>query len=279
MSLPSISVIVPSLNQGGFIDATLQSIVDQGYPNLELIVIDGGSKDETVGVIQKYASWISYWVSEPDAGQTDALIKGFSRAIGDIQCWINSDDQMANNSMFQVAEFFKSKPNAEAVFGDTAWIDRHGRLLRVQREIPFNRFIWLHTYNYIPCMSMYWRRSLYERVGGLNPCFDLAMDADLWSRFADVTKLYHVRRVWSHQRFYAEQKNVRLRSATEKEDERIRERCWGSVEPRFLFARRAAALGLRILWRAATGCYSPKYVRSLEKLAASSSERSFSDFK
>lgn len=278
MSLPTISVVVPSLNQGAFIDATLQSILGQRYPNLELIVIDGGSKDESVEVIRKYASSISYWISEPDAGQTDALIKGFSRAVGDIQCWINSDDQMANKSMFQVAEFFKRRPNAEAVFGDTAWIDWHGRLLRVQREIPFNRFIWLHTYNYIPCMSMYWRRSLYERVGGLDARFDLAMDADLWSRFADVTRIHHVRHVWSYQRFYAEQKNVRLRDVTEKEDELIRGRCWGSVEPRFLPAKRATALALRILWRAATGCYSRKYVRDLEKLAPNSSERSFVDF-
>ncbi|MDN5869437.1 MAG: glycosyltransferase [Nitrococcus sp.] len=279
MSLPTISVVVPSLNQGAFIEATLQSIVDQGYPNLELIVIDGGSKDESVDVIRKYSSSISYWISEPDAGQTNALIKGFSRAVGDIQCWINSDDQMANRSMFQVADFFQRMPDAEAVFGDTAWMDRHGRLLRIQREIPFNRFIWLHTYNYIPCMSMYWRRSLYERVGGLDSRFDLAMDADLWSRFSDVTRIYHVRDVWSYQRFYAEQKNIRLRDVTEKEDELIRGRCWGSVEPRFLPAKRATALALRILWRAATGCYSRTYVRNLEKVTGDSTERSFADLK
>lgn len=274
MSLPSISVVVPSFNQAAFIEATFRSILDQGYPNLELIVIDGGSKDGSVDVIRKYESSISYWVSEPDAGQTDALIKGFSRAVGEIQCWMNSDDQMTNKSMFQVADFFNRKPNAEAVFGDMVWIDRHGRPLRIQREMPFNRFIWLHTYNYIPCMSMYWRRSLYERVGGLDQSFHLAMDADLWSRFADVTRIHHVRRVWSYQRFYAEQKNRSLRDMSDKEDQRIRQRCWGSLEPRFLPVKRATAIALRVLWRAATGCYSLKYVRSLEKLETNQSGRS-----
>lgn len=274
MILPSISVVVPSFNQAAFIEATLRSILDQGYPDLELIVIDGGSTDGSVDVIRKHESSISYWVSEPDAGQTDALIKGFSRAVGEIQCWINSDDQMANKSMFQVADFFNRRPDAEAVFGDTVWINRDGRPLRIQREIPFNRFIWLHTYNYIPGMSMYWRRSLYERVGGLDPRFDLAMDADLWSRFADVTRIYHVRRVWSYQRFYAEQKNTSLRAMSDQEDQLIRQRCWGTPEPGSLTVKRTTAIALRVLWRAATGCYSPNYVRSLEKLEANQSGRS-----
>lgn len=274
MNLPSISVVVPSFNQAMFIEETLRSILDQDYPNLELIVIDGGSKDGSVDVIRKYESSISYWVSEPDAGQTDALIKGFSRASGEIQCWINSDDQMTDKSMFQVAKFFNEKPDAEAVFGDTIWIDRDGRPLRTQREIPFNRFIWLHTYNYIPGMSMYWRRALYERVGGLDPRFDLAMDADLWSRFADMTKIYHMRHIWSYQRFYAEQKNSSLRSMSDAEDEFIRQRCWGTSRPKFLPIKRATAIVMRVLWRAATGCYSLNYVRRLEKIKANKNLRS-----
>jgi glycosyltransferase involved in cell wall biosynthesis len=264
MSL-KISVVVPSYNQGHYLDETLQSVISQNYPNLELIVMDGGSNDNSVDVIERHSANIAYWVSKRDGGQTHALVDGFRRSTGDIQCWINSDDLMKAGCLFEVEEFFLNNPSAQFVFGDTTWIDKDGRILREQREIGFNLFIWMYTYNYIPGMSAYWRRDLYESVGGLDPSFNLAMDADLWSRFAQVAKLYHVRRSWSCMRYYPEQKNVALRSQSELEDLRIRQRYWGPNRPRFQILRKGLASVLRIFARVIMGCYQFIYRRYLSR--------------
>ena len=263
MNLPKISVVVPSFNQAKFLERTLRSILDQKYPNLELIVMDGGSNDGSVEILERYSSSISYWVSRPDGGQTQALIQGFSRATGEIECWLNSDDLFQPNALFEVADFFFKHPEADAVFGDTTWIDPDDNVLRVQREMRFNRFIWMYTHNYIPGMSMFWRRSLYERVGGLDASFQLAMDADLFIRFAHAGRISHVRRQWSKMRFYPEQKNIRLRDISDAEDKRIRARYWATEAPPLLWLRKAVARSLRIGWRLLTGCYYPGYRRYL----------------
>lgn len=265
MKYPKISVIVPSYNQAEYLEKTLRSVIDQEYPGVELIVIDGGSDDGSVDILTKYDEHISFWVSEPDEGQTDALIKGFNKSTGEIQCWLNSDDLHEPNTLMGVASYFENKPDVDAVFGSTIWIDSEGKPLRVHHEIPFNKFIWLHTYNYIPGMSMFWRRSIYERSGGLNKKFNLAMDADLWSRFSEIGKIGHVREVWSRMRFYPEQKNRLLRDASDIEDDVIRARAWGTDRPNFLSLKRSTAQVTRILWKLFTGCYPFGYSRYLEK--------------
>ena len=261
----TISIVIPSFNQDRYLESTLSSVVSQKYPGTELIVIDGGSTDDSVNIIKKFESKISYWVSEPDGGQTQGLIKGFNASTGDIQCWLNSDDLMIPGTLREVSAFFGSHPNIDAVFGNTTWIDEDGSLIRKQKEIPFNRFIWLYTYNYIPGMSMFWRKSLYEKVGGLNPEFNLAMDADLWIRFSEIGRIAHVRRTWSAQRYYQDQKNVRLRADSDKEDLKIRRRYWGQEYPSFYIAKKLIAQTVRILWKFVTGCYSVNYRKDLNK--------------
>lgn len=263
MNSLKISVVVPSFNQGRYLRKTLDSIVGQNYPNLELIVMDGGSTDDSVPIIKEYENYITYWVSGPDGGQTPALVAGFARSTGDIQCWINSDDLMKPGCLAEVDQFFRQNPSAEFVYGDTTWIDKDGNVLREHREIDFNLFVWMYTYNYIPGMSAYWRRDLYQRAGGLDPSFNLAMDADLWARFAEVTKLHHVRRSWSCMRYYPEQKNVALRAASTEEDKRIRTRYWKSDKPRFSSAKRLAAQSIRMSARFLNGCYDLNYQRHL----------------
>ncbi len=266
MTIPKISVVIPSYNQGNYLERTLLSVIDQQYPNLELIVMDGGSTDNSVDIIKKYESEIAYWVSESDNGQTDALAKGFNKSTGDIQCWLNSDDLHEPMTLKSVAEYFSKHPNIDAVFGGTLWIDEHDKPLRVQHEIPFNRFIWLHTYNYIMGMSMFWRRGIYERSGGLNPEFILAMDGDLWARFSNVGKIGHVRKIWSRMRFYPDQKNRRLREASDREDLLIRAREWGTENPPFLSSKRKIAQLLRVSWKLLSGCYPIGYRRYMEKM-------------
>ena len=253
--LPKISVVTPSFNQGQYIEATIKSVLEQGYPNVEYIIMDGGSTDGTVGIIEKYSEHLAYWVSEPDEGQTDALIKGFDRASGDILCWLCSDDLFEPGALREVAQIFAEHRDWQVVYGDSLWMDGEGRPIRPKKEIGFNHFIWMYDYNYLPQPSTFWRRGIYEQVGGLDAQMNLAMDADLWARFAERTTLHHVSRTWSRMRYYPEQKNRRLRARSDEEDALIRSR-YLPDEPTWL--RRLKwfyAKGLRVALKLARGAY------------------------
>jgi glycosyltransferase involved in cell wall biosynthesis len=264
-ALPKISVVVPSFNQAKYLELTLRSIIDQNYPNLELIVIDGGSTDGSPDIISRYENRIKFWCSEPDGGQTHGIVKGFSHATGDILCFINSDDLLEHGSLYDVGRYFTQHPEADAVYGNTLWIDAEGKAIRPQKEIPFSRFIFLHTYNYIPGMSMFWRRAIYDRSGGLNPDFQMAFDADMWMRFSDHGTIKHVARQWSRMRRYSEQKTMRLRELTIREDMLVRSRYWkDQAMPSTYYLRRKIALVIRIAWKLLTGCYGWGYQRYMK---------------
>ncbi|MGA2536511.1 MAG: glycosyltransferase family 2 protein [Terracidiphilus sp.] len=265
LRLPKISVVVPSLNQSNYLEATLLSILDQSYPDLELIVIDGGSTDGSSEIVRKYAKQIKFWCSEPDGGQTQGLIKGFSRTTGEIQCFLNSDDLFEPGVLLEVGQYFLKHPGVDAVYGNALWVDFEGKPIRPQKEIPFNRFIFLYTYNYIPGMSMFWRRAIYNQAGGLNPAFQLAFDADLWMRVSDCGgRIKHTARQWSRMRRYPDQKTVRMREVTLREDMLIRMRYWkGQAMPSTYAIRRKIALSIRIIWKLLTGCYALGYCRDI----------------
>ena len=254
-----LSIVIPTLNQGEYIEATLDSLLaqcDVTHEELEIIVIDGGSRDGTIGAVKLRESRIAKWVSEPDRGQTDALRKGFSYATGDIFGWLCSDDLLEPWTAREVLDFFQRTPQVDFVYGDAAWVDRSGSFLRPKKEIPFNWFIWLHDHNYIPQPAAFWRRSLHERVGGLHAGFDLAMDADLFARFALETRPTHMSRPWARMRSYPEQKNQRLREASNREDRIIRERLGVSFRNQFIVRLRyGAAKACRVCWKLALGAY------------------------
>jgi glycosyltransferase involved in cell wall biosynthesis len=252
---PKISVVTPSFNQGRYIESTIKSVLDQGYPNLEYLIMDGGSTDGTVEIIEKYSDQLTYWVSEPDEGQTDALIKGFNRASGDILCWLCSDDLFEARTLQEVAEIFVQHPDWEVVYGDSFWIDADGRPIRFKKEIPYYNFVWMYDHDYLPQPSTFWRRGIYEKVGGLDVRMELSMDSDLWSRFAEHTALHHVPLAWSRMRFYPEQKNRRLRPKSDEEDVLIRSR-YLPDEPRWLRRlKRFLAKGLRVALKLARRAY------------------------
>jgi glycosyltransferase involved in cell wall biosynthesis len=182
--LPKISIVVPSYNQGGFIGATLQSIIDQRYPNLELIVIDGGSTDNTLAVIKQYEAHLAWWVSEPDAGQTAAINKGFMRSTGDIMAWINSDDLIAPGALYRVAGFFSKHPEIQVVYGDRILINDEG--LEIGRWVlPRHSNRALKWADYIPQESLYWTRRAWNLIGcRLDESFHFAMDWDFLLRLS-----------------------------------------------------------------------------------------------
>ena len=222
--LPTISIVTCSYQQGRFLGATMRSVLNQQYPHLDYVVIDGSSKDESPAIIAMYESSLSYWISEKDNGQTDALKKGFAKATGEIQGWLCSDDILLPNALQTVGEFFRDNPNIGAVYGDALWIDANGKPIRAKREMGFNQFVFLHDHNYIPQPSMFWRKSLYEAVGGLDESFNLAMDSDLWARFSEKTEIAHIPQYLSCMRFYPEQKTRSMKPAGRLEDLRIRTR-------------------------------------------------------
>ncbi|MGQ4646871.1 glycosyltransferase [Lyngbya aestuarii] len=255
MTWPKITVVTPSYNQAPFLEATLQSVLSQEYPNLEYIVIDGGSTDGSVEIISRYADHLTYWVSEPDGGQTDALNKGFAKATGDIVCWLCSDDLLEPGSLQEVVQFFQKNPQARVVYGDTTWVDIDNKPIRKRKELPFNRFIFLYEHNFIPQPSTFWRLDLHEEVGGLDSAFDASMDADLWIRFADVTYLHHVRRPWSRMRLHPEQKTQRLQDKRRTEAQILRQRYFGNEPDWFFGFKKILAKGIRVTWKLSAGCY------------------------
>lgn len=220
----SISIVTCSYQQARYLDATMRSVLEQSPAGVEYIVIDGGSTDGSADIIRLHAASLHYWVSERDRGQTDALIKGFSHATGDIQGWLCSDDLLLPGALDTVTHFFERHPEVQAAYGDSLWIDGAGRYLRPKKEMGFSRFALLFDHNYISQPSMFWRRELYEEVGGLDPHFNLAMDADLWERFSQKTHIAHIPAYLSCMRYYPEQKTRAQRPNSMQEYEEIRRR-------------------------------------------------------
>jgi len=255
MRLPRITVVTPTYNQAEFITETLESIHGQNYPELEHIVMDGGSDDGTVEILERWDGLITHWESGPDEGQTDALIKGFRHATGDILCWLNSDDLFYPRTLREVAERFTADRRMQFIYGDATWINRRGDPIVTKREHGFNRFIWFYDHNFIPQPSAFWTRDIYEQVGGLDPLFDYAMDADLWIRFADVTKPVHARRMWSMMRFYPEQKNTQFRHRTQIEGGQIRSRYGPPPSQAVSTIAKYSAKTLRKTYKLITGGY------------------------
>jgi hypothetical protein len=162
---------------------------------------------------------------------------------------------LSPGALHEVANFFEHHPAAQVVTGDVELMRADGSMWRVQRQLPFMRFLWLNDHNYIGQSSTFWRRELYERVGGLDASFNLAMDGDLFGRFADVTRLYKVSHIWSRFRVYDQQKTARLLEEGAEENQRIRRRYYPSETAFGFQARRLVARPLRLLLKLAMGCY------------------------
>ncbi len=219
------SIVVPSYNQGGTIGQTLDSLIAQKQDvDLEIIVMDGGSTDETCQEIRMREANISKWVSQPDAGQADALIKGYSFTTGEILGWLNSDDLLLPGALKKVSKVFSTQVDIDLVYGDMLVIDCENEVIKKQREIDFDSDVLLWVYNYIPQPSAFWTRRAYDQSGGLDRFKHCAMDYELWVRMlSSGAKFKHIAEYLSCFRVYASQKNQRYRSISDLEDLEVRD--------------------------------------------------------
>jgi len=211
---PKISVITPSYNQGVFLEETICSVFDQDYPNLEYIIIDGGSTDESVNIIQKYKERLFYWISEADHGQTDALNKGFRIATGEILCWINSDDLLCPGSLQYVADHFANHPSSLWCTGLCALINSEGvQQKEIAVDTDLSSALWLMHMKYnraaILQPSTFWRSEVLQRVGLLREDLHYAFDFEFFYR---IRKEYgtpvQLNRCFSKFRFHEHSKSV-----------------------------------------------------------------------
>jgi len=181
MPTPLVSIVTPSYNQGQFIGATLDSILSQDYPNLELIVMDGGSTDNTVDVLKTYTDPRLSWVSERDNGQTHAINKGLARAKGEILAYLNSDDVYMPNMIAFSVDYLEKHPDIGAVYGDNYLIDAEGNTLSLRRSFPFPQSL---KEVRISQPSLFWRKSVTDKIGLFDERFHYTMDTEYWWRMA-----------------------------------------------------------------------------------------------
>jgi glycosyltransferase involved in cell wall biosynthesis len=198
-ALPKITVVTPSYNQAPFLEQTIRSVLGQLYDNLEYIVIDGGSNDGSVEILQRYASQLTYWVSEKDRGQAEALNKGFSRATGDIFCWLNSDDFLLPGALAEVARAFREP--VDFIYGDCISFSDKGTRSLVNRPPEHSREL-LTIVDYVVQPSSFWRRSLWEKTGRLSEELHYAFDWEWFLRADLLGKFQKVGFIFSGYRFH-----------------------------------------------------------------------------
>ena len=184
-ALPKISIVTPSFNQGEYIEETIRSVLLQNYPNLEYIVIDGGSTDKTIEIIKKYAQWITYWVSEPDNGQSHALNKGVEKCTGEIFNWINSDDFYSQNALFSIAQAFRQS-NGDVVAGyNNRFIEKNGQYItttKVRLEIceELEQTLFFHS---LRQASTFFKLDQIKLLHGLNAKLNYVMDTEMFIQY------------------------------------------------------------------------------------------------
>jgi glycosyltransferase involved in cell wall biosynthesis len=203
-----ISIVTPSYNQAAYIEETLRSVLAQEYPHIEYLIVDGGSTDGTVEIIQKYQDQLAGWTSEPDRGQTDAINKGFGRARGEILAWLNSDDTYEPGAVAAAVKYLQEHPQVGMVYGDCNYINESGAVIGKFRAAQTNYRLLRQGYTRIPQQTMFFRAELWKRLGPLDPSFYFAMDYDLWTRLAKHTEIKYVPQTWANFRLHTSGKSI-----------------------------------------------------------------------
>lgn len=220
---PLVSIITPSYNQASFLEHTLRSVLAQDYEPIEYLVIDGASTDGSQAILQRYASRMEYWVSEPDSGQAEAINKGMRRAHGEIVAWLNSDDIYLPGAISRAVQALESDPSLGIVFGDAVSINKQGRPTNLQTfsQLGLNDLL---NFRIICQPTVFMRRSVFEKAGGLDQTYHFMLDHHLWLRMAEIAPIWHVSPPpLAAARYHPAAKNVAQAAAFSTETQRLME--------------------------------------------------------
>ncbi len=231
MIYPKISVITPSYNQVKYLERTIKSVLDQNYPNLEYIIIDGGSTDGSVDLIRRYANRLAHWVSERDSGQPNAINKGLRAATGDWVAWQNSDDVFYPGAFMSVASVAASIRDVQLIIGNMNLIDKDDHLLRAIKYVKPTYRSLLAERMVLTNQAAFWRRGLHSNVGFLDESLDCAFDYEWFLRvLRHGVRATHVNATWGGLRMHGDTKTSNLKEVFEREFRDIlrgRELSWG----------------------------------------------------
>jgi GT2 family glycosyltransferase len=206
-----VSIVTPSYNQALYLEQTLQSVLEQDYPRIEYIVVDGASTDNSFEIIKKYNERLAYWISEKDSGQAEAINKGFARAQGEILAWLNSDDYYLRDTISAVVKYFDENPEVVMLYGDMLAVNGDGQTINVLKYRQYSLQDLL-CFQIVGQPSVFFRRSALEKTGLLDTSFHFMLDHHLWIRLAQQGRILHVPEVWSAARYHPQAKN-RARAA------------------------------------------------------------------
>ena len=200
-----VSIITPSFNQAAYLEQTILSVLQQDHPHIEYIVIDGASTDNSVDIIRKYESKLSYWVSEKDNGQAEAINKGFARATGEIIAWLNSDDYYLTGAVSSAVRIFEENPDVVLVYGNMLAVDEHGVTFNTlnYKQLTLDDLL---CFQIIGQPAVFMRRSALEDLK-LDSTFHFLLDHYLWIQIARRGKILHIDQTWAVARYHAEAKN------------------------------------------------------------------------
>ncbi len=225
---PLVTIVSPSYNQAGFLEKTILSVLEQDYPNLEYLVVDGGSTDGSVELIKKYADRISWWVSEKDNGQADGINKGLQRASGEIIAWLNSDDFYLPGAISNAVQALQSNPGVGFVYGDLQVVNEAGEITNLLTYGDWG-LKGLMEFRIIGQPSVFMRRQVLEKTGYLDPDFHFLLDHQLWIRLAMNAGMKYIPKLWAGEHYHAASKNLAHAAEFGAEARRIVE--WMASEP------------------------------------------------
>jgi len=225
---PLVSIVTPSFHQARYLEQTMRSVLEQDYPNIEYLVIDGSSKDGSVDIIKRYESRLAFWVSEKDSGQAEAVNKGFARASGEIVAWLNSDDYYLPGAVSAAVKILQENPDVVLIYGDMLAVDEKGQTTNLMKYGQLS-LADLLCFQIIGQPSVFFRRDALQQAGLLDATFHFLLDHHLWIRIAQQGKLLHVPEVWSAARYHAEAKN--RAKAAEFGHEAFRILDWAKSQP------------------------------------------------
>lgn len=223
-----VSVVINSFNQAAFLEQTILSVLTQDYPHLEVILVDGGSTDGSLEIIQRYAERFAWWVSEKDSGQAEGINKGLERAQGSLVAWLNSDDTYLPGAVSKAAASFQQFPSAALIYGDVMAVDVQGNPIH-QMHTGNWQLVDLMEFHILNQPAVFMNGAVLRRVGGLDRNFHYLLDHQLWLRLAVSGQMMHIAENWATGRFHAGAKNVAAASRFGEEAYRIA--AWMRVTP------------------------------------------------